>query len=170
MWSGVLQDLQMNAGLMCGSYHFKMYELSVEKEFCAAHALVLNGAREVVHGHNFRVTLTLSGRELDGDGLLVDFHDVERALDDILKPLTNADLNAARAFQGVNPSAEHIAKHIAESVQARLGSNGRARVTSCRVTEAPGCSVTYRLESASEGFAGCMSAGHKSGAGLPDKR
>lgn len=130
-----------------------MYELSVEREFCAAHALVISGVREVVHGHNFRVTLTVAGGELDRDGLLVDFHALEKVLDSVIAPMINADLNLHPAFaRGVNPSAEQIAKMIAESVRDRLDEHarGRVRVLACRVTEAPGCSVTYRPKDQTE--------------------
>ena len=52
-----------------------MYELSVESEFCAAHALLIKGVREPVHGHNFRVTLTLEAPSLDADALAVGHRD-----------------------------------------------------------------------------------------------
>lgn len=123
-----------------------MYELEVNAEFCAAHAIVIAGRREPVHGHNWRVTLTVAGPTLDGDGLLCDFHEVEAALRQAVAPLDNADLNAAGPFDRLNPTAEHVARHLAERVSAAL--TGRlppgARVASCRVTEAPGCAATYR--------------------------
>lgn len=127
-----------------------MYELAVETEFCAAHAIVMGGRREAVHGHNWRVTLTVAGPELDADGLLCDFHAVEGALAEVVGALHNSDLNAVAPFDRVNPTAEHVARHIAESVAERLGAGlaPGARVRSCRVTEAPGCSATY-LPSAS---------------------
>src|SRR5690606_34763268 len=36
-----------------GSYTASMYELKVQREFCAAHALMIKGQREPVHGHNW---------------------------------------------------------------------------------------------------------------------
>lgn len=118
-----------------------MYELSVEREFCAAHAIVMAGRREVVHGHNWRVTVTVGGGKLDGDGLLCDFHALERSIDLVLAPLHNADLNATAPFDRVNPTAEHVARHIAERVATSMPSG--IAIRSVRVTEAPGCAATF---------------------------
>jgi 6-pyruvoyltetrahydropterin/6-carboxytetrahydropterin synthase len=126
-----------------------MFQISVEKEFCAAHALVIQGQREPVHGHNFKLTVTLQGDRLDADGLLLDFHALDKLVGEILRPLTNADLNAAPGFAGkLNPTAELVAKHIADSVSAGLPAitpKGAPlpRLASVRLTEAPGCSVTF---------------------------
>lgn len=121
-----------------------MYELTVEREFCAAHAIVIAGEREPVHGHNWRVRLTVAGADLDADGLLCDFHELERNVDAALHRFRNADLNQTAPFDVVNPTAEHIARHIADAVADRLPAG--VRVASVTVTEAPGCTATYRPE------------------------
>ncbi|MFG0241992.1 MAG: 6-pyruvoyl tetrahydropterin synthase family protein [Phycisphaerales bacterium JB054] len=122
-----------------------MFHLTVETEFCAAHAIVMQGVREPNHGHNWRVTLTLAGTTLDADGLLCDFHAVEAALREAVAPFQNADLNTTPPFDSLNPTAEHVARHIAESTQRALAGAlpPDAHVAACRVTEAPGCAVTY---------------------------
>jgi len=118
----------------------------VEDEFCAAHAIVIRGEREPVHGHNWKVSVTVAGEALDRDGLLVDFHALERLVREILARFRNRDLNATPPFDRTNPTAELVAKHIAD--QTALGMTslipGSIRVLSVRVTEAPGCSVVYR--------------------------
>ncbi len=123
-----------------------MYELEVQGEFCAAHALSIGGVREAVHGHNWRVTVTIAGSTLDRDGLLCDFHTVESALREVIQPLHNADLNAAAPFTKENPTAENVARMIAREMAARLDGPlaPHARVAGVRVTEAPGCAATYR--------------------------
>ncbi|MFZ4576343.1 MAG: 6-pyruvoyl trahydropterin synthase family protein [Phycisphaerales bacterium] len=125
-----------------------MFEMTVEGEFCAAHAIRIAGVREPNHGHNWRVVVTVRGRELDADGLLCDFHEVERVLRAVIGPLHNGDLNAHAAFEAVNASAEHVAKHIFDGVAAGL--RGRlpagAWVAGVRVTEAPGCAASYLEE------------------------
>ena len=130
-----------------------MYELSVESEFCAAHALLIMGVREPVHGHNFRVTLTLEAPSLDADALAVDFHEIERALEGVIAPWRNTDLHDAPQFRSTNPSAEAIARAIAAGVDERLAAAGvvgphhpGVRILSVRVTEAPGCAAVYRPE------------------------
>lgn len=129
-----------------------MYELEVEREFCAAHAIVMGGARERVHGHNWRVRLVIEGDRLDGDGLLCDFHAVERSLDDAIAPFRDGDLNATEPFDRVNPTAENVARHLADEVAGRLPPG--VRLTSLSVTEAPGCRATYRpaVRSDAEGY------------------
>ncbi len=124
-----------------------MFELSVETEFAAAHAIILNGAREPLHGHNWKVAATVSGPALDGEGLLCDFHLVESGLRDITAAWHNRNLNELPPFStGVNPSAEHIARHIAQELTRSL--RGRipesVRVSAVRITEAPGCAATFR--------------------------
>lgn len=122
-----------------------MFELTIQSEFCAAHALSIGGLREAVHGHNWRLTITLEGETLDNDGLLCDFHTVKDVLEEIIAPLNNADLNTSDAFKGVNPSAENVARYVAEELSRRLAPLAPvARVAGVSVTEAPGCSATYR--------------------------
>jgi 6-pyruvoyltetrahydropterin/6-carboxytetrahydropterin synthase len=141
-----------------------MFEVSVEAMFSAAHALLIGGDREPVHGHNWHIVATVAGPALDPDGLLVDFHVLERALADITRRFHNFNLNAAPPFDKVNPSAERVAQYIAYTLEDRLAqmhslaptspatagcatSPQHPRVVSVRVTEAPGCSVTYRPSS-----------------------
>lgn len=122
-----------------------MYQITVEREFCAAHALLIAGTREPIHGHNFRVTATIAGERLDDDGLLCDFHTVNAVLKDICRPFVNADLNRVEPFDEVNPTAEHIARHIADKLAERLDDAlaPNARVAAVRVTETTGCAATY---------------------------
>jgi 6-pyruvoyltetrahydropterin/6-carboxytetrahydropterin synthase len=124
-----------------------VFELTVQREFCAAHAIMMGGVREAVHGHNWRVTVTVAGRQLDGDGLLCDFHELERQLDEVIGPLDCGDLNATAPFDRVNPTAEHVALHIANSLIANSLKSGLpqgVRVAAVSVTEAPGCMATVR--------------------------
>ena len=114
-----------------------MYEITVDREFCAAHALEIQGTRETLHGHNFRVTVTIAGDKLDSDGLLCDFHTVNAVLKDICRPFVNANLNDTPPFNRVNPTAELIAKHIGDQMISRLEASlaPAARVAAVRVTE-----------------------------------
>jgi 6-pyruvoyl-tetrahydropterin synthase len=51
-----------------------MFEVTVEQTFAAGHALRnYHGKCEDVHGHNYRVRVTVEGEQLDSTGLLVDF-------------------------------------------------------------------------------------------------
>ncbi len=122
-----------------------MYTVQVTHEFCAAHSIILLGAQEPIHGHNFTTTATISGQTLDQEGLLCDFHLVEQTLIKICQPFTNNNLNTTPPFDQINPTAEHIAKHIADQLSERLDTalSPRAKVHSVSITEAPGCIATY---------------------------
>jgi 6-pyruvoyltetrahydropterin/6-carboxytetrahydropterin synthase len=126
-----------------------MYELSIEREFRAAHAITIAGEREAPHDHDWRVRLIVAGPALDDDGLLCDFHELERRLDETIAPFRDVDLNRTPPFDRINPTAECVARHIGEQVNGN-GShpslpNG-ATVLSVSVTEAPGCCATYRMD------------------------
>ena len=118
-----------------------VYELTIQSEFCAAHAIVVAGGREPVHGHNWRVTATIAADALDSDGLVCDFHKLHKQLRDILAPLNNADLNRTPPFDELNPTAEHVAMHIGRQLASTIPTP--ARLVRLRVTEAPGCAATY---------------------------
>ncbi len=122
-----------------------MYEIRVEHEFAAAHALSISGAREPVHGHNWRVTAVIAGAALDDDGLLADFHTIEHALHETCAPFHNANLNERAPFDRVNPTAELVAKHIADTLADQLDDAlaPHARVHSVAITEAPRCRAIY---------------------------
>ncbi len=119
-----------------------MYELTIEHTFCAAHAILIRGTREPLHGHNWRVRLTVLGETLDADGLLCDFHELESLLCSVVAPFENANLNETPPFDRINPTAELIAQHIAESVASGLPEG--VRLSRVALTEAPGCEAVYR--------------------------
>ena len=124
-----------------------MFELTVTTEFCAAHAIVIRGEREVMHGHNFKVTACIAGPAMDTDGLLCDFHLVETVVKEIIDPFYNANLNATPPFDRLNPTAENLARYLADELSARLRDRlgGLADVAWVSITEAPGCVATYRM-------------------------
>jgi 6-pyruvoyltetrahydropterin/6-carboxytetrahydropterin synthase len=126
---------------MGGGYTPAMYELEIRKRFSAAHAILMRGVREPVHGHDWEVTVTVGGDRLDDDGLLCDFHAVERQLDAIVRPMDSRHLNETPPFDQINPTAEHVAKFIAEALVPHMPDG--VRVASVRVTEAPGCAARF---------------------------
>lgn len=119
-----------------------MFELAVQRVFSAAHAIVIRGEREAMHGHDWRVTIRVAGSSLDEDGLLCDFHALERQLDEVIAPFHNACLNETPPFDATNPTAENVARHIGDAMTASL--DGQIHLVSASVTESPGCEATYR--------------------------
>ena len=63
-----------------------MYYVRVEDTFSAAHYLKnYHGKCERLHGHNYRVRVTVSGKELEEGGMVLDFKILKRKLREILK-------------------------------------------------------------------------------------
>ena len=122
-----------------------MYEITVEADFSAAHAIVIAGTREPLHGHNWHVVATIAGDALDNDGLLCDFHTVEDVLHGLIEPFQNQNLNETAPFNKINPTAELIARYLGDEMASALNPAlaPAAWVAAVRVTEAARCRATY---------------------------
>lgn len=118
-----------------------MYELSVEQTFTASHAITIAGEAEQVHEHDWKALVVVQGDQLDGDGLLVDFHLIQAQLARVIEPFIGKDIGDAEPFSRSNPTAELIAQHIAEQISGYLPS--AVKIKSVSVTEAPNCVATY---------------------------
>lgn len=115
--------------------------LTLETVFSAAHAILLQGEREPLHGHDWRVTVRIGGERLDPEGLLVDFHKVQHDLREIVEPWHNRSLNEVEPFDRINATAELVAQTIGERLAKTLPED--VRLVSVRVTEAVGCAAEY---------------------------
>jgi len=102
-----------------------MFEISVEETFAAGHALRgYRGKCENVHGHNYKVQVTLRGPELGSIGLLFDFKDLKDAIHATIRKLDHQFLNEVPPFDSINPSAENLARYFYEEVGSVLTENG----------------------------------------------
>ncbi|HTV60755.1 MAG TPA: 6-carboxytetrahydropterin synthase QueD [Verrucomicrobiae bacterium] len=123
-----------------------MFEVSVDDQFAAAHNLRnYHGKCEDLHGHNYKVRVTLAGPEVDATGLLYDFVQVKRAIQGAIRALDHKYLNELPPFDALNPSAENIARYLHERISRVLppASNG-AKVSSVTVWESDLTAATYR--------------------------
>jgi len=128
------------------SAHPATYAIEVETSFAAAHAILLGGVRERLHGHNWRVQVSVAGDSLDHEELLCDFHAVEAVLASIIAPFRDGNLNETHPFDRINPTAEALARHVATALSAHLrASNSRVCLEWVRVTEAPNCVAIARM-------------------------
>ena len=120
-----------------------MFEITVEETFAAGHALRnYHGKCENVHGHNYRVEVTLAGEELDGAGLLVDFVEVKRLLHAVVDRMDHQFLNDMAPFDILNPSAENMARYIHQEISKGLP--GPVRLSAVKLWETNTASATYR--------------------------
>jgi 6-pyruvoyltetrahydropterin/6-carboxytetrahydropterin synthase len=122
-----------------------MFEITLEESLSAAHALrAYQGACERVHGHNYRVRVSLEGERLDAAGLLMDFVELRRLLREILEPFDHRMLNEVPPFDALNPTAENMARHFFDELARRLAGRPAVRVAEVRVWETPGATAAYR--------------------------
>ena len=123
-----------------------MFQISVDESFSAGHALRgYKGKCENVHGHNYKVRVTLEGAQLDSIGLLCDFVHLKQVIRDIIRALDHKFLNDLEPFRAVNPSAENMAKYFYDQAAKQMAALPvQVRVTDITVWETDATSASYR--------------------------
>jgi 6-pyruvoyltetrahydropterin/6-carboxytetrahydropterin synthase len=123
-----------------------MFEVTVEDSFAAGHYLRnYKGKCENPHGHNYKVRVTLAGRELDKAGLLVDFKDLREVMRQVIDRFDHQMINDIEPFTELNPSAENLAKYFFDKSNERMrqATNGRVHVKDVTVFETDSTTATY---------------------------
>ena len=115
-----------------------MFEVTVEAGFSSGHYLRnYYGKCENPHGHNYRVLVTLAGKDLDETGLLLDFKLLKNLLRPVVDRLDHQMINDLEPFTELNPSAENLARYFFDQTAEQLLelTGGRVRVKDCTVFE-----------------------------------
>jgi len=91
-----------------------MYELKIKDSFASAHFLRgYQGPCEKLHGHTWKLEITISSDKLNDIGLVVDFKDIKKKLKEFLNGLDHVCLNEdVSFFKKENPSTENMARYI----------------------------------------------------------
>jgi 6-pyruvoyltetrahydropterin/6-carboxytetrahydropterin synthase len=98
-----------------------VYEVGVVAQFEAAHRLIGDFGRAAsMHGHTYRLEVTVRGERLDADGTLLDIGPLRAAVDDLAAKLHYQDLTAVPSLAGVNTTMEALARHCWEALAAPL--------------------------------------------------
>ncbi len=98
-----------------------MFELSISTSFAAAHRLDnYQGKCEALHGHNWKVEVTVKAEHLNDIGIAIDFKDLKAITNRILDGLDHTCLNDIYPFTEINPSSENIAKYLYEELEKQL--------------------------------------------------
>jgi len=93
------------------------YRITKHLEVAGAHRLQVDGENPCsrVHGHNWKISVTCESNKLDG-GMVVDFGVVKKLVHGALDHRHINDLDFLPSWLRENPTAEHIALWILETV------------------------------------------------------
>lgn len=89
-----------------------MYRVRKRLEIAGAHKLSLDYESKCsnIHGHNWIVEIYMQSKNLDRNGMVMDFTHIKREVHDVL------DHKCINDVVQVNPTAENIAKWICEKL------------------------------------------------------
>ncbi|OGU00994.1 MAG: 6-carboxytetrahydropterin synthase QueD [Geobacteraceae bacterium GWC2_48_7] len=120
-----------------------MYKLAIRTSFAAAHNLInYQGDCENLHGHNWKVDVAVTARELDKSGLGIDFKVLKREAGEIINELDHKYINENPAFLNLSPSSENISRYLHQRLSERLN-NENITVDSVTVWESDNASACY---------------------------
>jgi len=84
-----------------------------------------------LHGHNWKVEVTVTSAVLNGAGMVMDFSELKQLTTSVLDNLDHAQLNELIYFQDRNPSSEEIARYIFDQLKDAVASRN---CNLCRVS------------------------------------
>jgi 6-pyruvoyltetrahydropterin/6-carboxytetrahydropterin synthase len=98
-----------------------MYEISIFSHFSSAHRLrYLRGKCEELHGHNWKIEVSVVSDRLNKEGVVIDFQILKQKVEKVLKFLDHTYLNDLSYFSGKEPSSENITKYIFDKMKREL--------------------------------------------------
>jgi len=120
-----------------------MWEISTETCVAAAHQLRLApGEGERLHGHNWRIKVTVRAERLDPRGFVMDFNELGPMLRATVEPYEHVFLNEIPPFDDLNPTAENIARVVFDNLGAKIDDD-RVRVVRVEIWENDVCAASY---------------------------
>ena len=120
-----------------------MYEASIVVRFSAAHFLrEYPGNCANLHGHNWKVVVTVRSDELDELGFVIDFRELKKQTNTIIDELDHSLINDHPYFKEINPSSENIAHWAFEKLQPLID-NKRCSLHSVEIGETETSRVVY---------------------------
>jgi 6-pyruvoyltetrahydropterin/6-carboxytetrahydropterin synthase len=108
-----------------------MYSVAVRRDFIANHFLTGGdwGPENEIHAHHYVVETRFDGPQLDRHGYLLDICEIEAALDALVEQYRDKTLNRLAVFEGLNPSLEHFARIIWQSIADQRQSSNLESMT-----------------------------------------
>ena len=123
-----------------------MYRLTILTHFASAHNLRnYQGECENLHGHNWKVEVTVAAHELDKAGLAIDFKLLKARTKEVLPLLDHKYPNEIPPFDTLSPSSENISRFLFERLGAVLD-DGNVTVERITVWESEYACASYSLD------------------------
>ncbi len=98
-----------------------IYKVSIETGFSAAHRLdKYMGKCENLHGHNWKVRVTVASETVDETGLAMDFKELKAVAKEIMSRFDHVNLSDLPEFRDENPTTENIARIVYKEIERRL--------------------------------------------------
>jgi len=120
-----------------------MYLLTIQTHFAAAHNLInYQGDCENLHGHNWKVEVTVAAHELDNAGLAIDFKILKAKTKELLARLDHKYLNDLDAFREHSPSSENIARYLYDELETTFA-NQNVTIDNVKVWESENACASY---------------------------
>ena len=120
-----------------------MYEITVTSHFSGAHRLRhLRSRCENLHGHNWKIEVSVISNRLNREGIVIDFGILKEKVEEVLKSLDHTYLNDLPYFAKREPSSENIAKYLFDRLKPGV-SRHSARIKRVTAWESDTASATY---------------------------
>jgi 6-pyruvoyltetrahydropterin/6-carboxytetrahydropterin synthase len=120
-----------------------MYELNIITTIAAAHRLRgYKGNCEEIHGHNWKVEVYVQAEKLDDIGMVMDFKDIKKKTEQLLKIYDHKYLNEVTPFDKINPSSENLARYIYKELSKKIN-NKNCKVSNVKVWESDNAAANY---------------------------
>ena len=122
-----------------------MYEITIELYFSSAHRLrQYEGECERLHGHNWKVEVSVASEELNDLGMVMDFKELKEAAYGIVHRLDHQYLNEIPPFTEINPTTENIAKFMFDELSRSINTDSR-KVSKITVWESANSYASYSI-------------------------
>ncbi len=122
---------------------FRMYEVTIETHFSAAHRLrQYDGECERLHGHNWKVKISVTSEKLDELGMVMDFRELKEKTSVVMDGFDHWYLNEVPPFTELNPTTENIAKYTFDELSKTINTDS-IRVSKVIIWESPTCCASY---------------------------
>lgn len=120
----------------------RLYTVSIDTHFSASHRLIgYSGPCESLHGHTWKVRVTVRAEQLDEIGITVDFKTLNTIIQSVVQKLDHHHINDISPFDTINPTAENLACYLYRTIKEKMP--GSVTMSEVIVWESDRYAVSY---------------------------